>query len=595
MSLHQYYSERVENFQSAFAHAQKKENLLVFLRLLSFVASIVLFILLFRHNTLIATASLLAGLAVFGYVIKKNIVTTDQKQFCQNMAEINKKELLCMDGDFSSFPNGIEYMDKEHCYTSDLDIFGKSSLFQFLNRTVSLPGSKILAERLIKPADIAEIGKRQKAVAELSPKTEWRQRLMAIHYKYSKSTNNPENIIQWVQSEPAFLQTRFLTTLISILSIASVILAIAYFAGLHTFLLSLILFVNISILYRTTPRINVIHRRVSKTVELLKAYVEIIKLIEEEKFTSEKLTALQNILTNRHGNAQQQIRQLSKLVNKLDYRLNIMVAIPLNLFFFWDIWQVILMERWKKQNINHMSLWFDAMAQFEALSSISNLYYNNPGWALPEIIADHFQLRTQAMGHPLIPKSRRICNDLKISNTGKMVLVTGSNMSGKSTFLRTCGVNIVLAMAGAPVCAKKMTVSHVLVFTSMRIIDSLEENTSSFYAELKRLANIIQTVENKEKVFLLLDEILRGTNSNDRHIGSVALIKQMIKNNAIGIIATHDLALSQMENELPHQIDNYNFDVKIENDELYFDYKLNQGICKSLNASILMKKMGIKI
>jgi DNA mismatch repair ATPase MutS len=199
------------------------------------------------------------------------------------------------------------------------------------------------------------------------------------------------------------------------------------------------------------------------------------------------------------------------------------------------------------------------------------------------------------MGHPLIPKSRRICNDLKISNTGTMVLVTGSNMSGKSTFLRTCGVNIVLAMAGAPVCAKKMTVSHVLVFTSMRIIDSLEENTSSFYAELKRLANIIQTVENKEKVFLLLDEILRGTNSNDRHIGSVALIKQMIKNNAIGIIATHDLALSQMENELPHQIDNYNFDVKIENDELYFDYKLNQGICKSLNASILMKKMGIKI
>jgi DNA mismatch repair ATPase MutS len=178
---------------------------------------------------------------------------------------------------------------------------------------------------------------------------------------------------------------------------------------------------------------------------------------------------------------------------------------------------------------------------------------------------------------------------------GKIVLVTGSNMSGKSTFLRTCGTNIVLAMSGAPVCAQYLEVSHILVYTSMRIADSLEENTSSFYAELKRLASIIQTVEQKEKVFLLLDEILRGTNSNDRHIGSVALIKQLIKNEGVGIIATHDLALSQLEQELPEHIDNYNFDVKIENDELFFDYKLDKGICKSLNASVLMKKMGIRV
>jgi DNA mismatch repair ATPase MutS len=348
-------------------------------------------------------------------------------------------------------------------------------------------------------------------------------------------------------------------------------------------------------LYRTTPKINVIHRSVSKTVDLLKSYVEIIKLIEEENFTSEKLTELKNALINKNGNAQQQIQVLSNLVNRLDFRLNLMVAGPLNLFFFWDIWQSIKLENWKKQNINHISLWFETMAQFEAIASLSNSCFNNPDWILPEIITDHFQLKTQGLGHPLIPENRRICNDLEIDKSGKIVLVTGSNMSGKSTFLRTCGINIVLAMTGAPVCAKKMKISHVVVFTSMRIIDSLEENTSSFYAELKRLATIIKTVEQKEKVFLLLDEILRGTNSNDRHIGSVALIKQLIKNDSIGIIATHDLALSQLGNELPDQIDNYNFDVKIENDELYFDYKLNQGICKSLNASILMKKMGIKI
>jgi len=188
-----------------------------------------------------------------------------------------------------------------------------------------------------------------------------------------------------------------------------------------------------------------------------------------------------------------------------------------------------------------------------------------------------------------------VCNDFNMDKTGKMVIVTGSNMSGKSTFLRTCGTNIVLAMTGAPVCAKTFEISKVTVFTSMRIIDSLEENTSSFYAELKRLATIIQTVERNENVFLLLDEILRGTNSNDRHIGSVALIKQLIKGNAIGIIATHDLSLSQIEAEFQQKIDNYNFDVKVENDELFFDYKLMKGICHSLNASILMKKMGIKV
>jgi DNA mismatch repair ATPase MutS len=239
--------------------------------------------------------------------------------------------------------------------------------------------------------------------------------------------------------------------------------------------------------------------------------------------------------------------------------------------------------------------WFDAMAEFEALSSLATTGFNNPDWTTPVITPTHFTLKAMNAGHPLIPENRRVNNSLVVDGTGKIVLVTGSNMSGKSTFQRTCGVNMVLAMTGSPVCATSFEMSPVTIFTSMRIADSLEENTSSFYAELKRLAAIIKSVENGDKVFLLLDEILRGTNSNDRHIGSVALIRQLIANNAVGIVATHDLDLSKMANEYPNGIENYNFDVKIENDELYFDYKINAGICKSLNASILMKKMGIHI
>jgi hypothetical protein len=595
MSLHQYYSNRIETFQLAFKKAQSLENKLVFLRLCSFIAAILLFFLLINTSTAIAIIALLTGLIVFGYFVKQNIKVALEKQFYQYLSEINEKELRCTEGDYSAYPDGSEYQEKDHAYAVDLDIFGKASLFQLINRTASLPGSKKLAHWLKHPADIKEILKRQEAIAELSPKTEWRQKLMAIEYKYAKANNNPESMIRWIKEEPLFLTKKYLKPLIIVLSVLTILLIFATFTGLQAGYLVITLLINIIIVFRATPSINKIHNNVTKTSEILKSYAEIIKLIESKIFRSQKLIELRNTFLNEKGNGSYQIRYLAKLVNMLDFRLNVMVSIPLNLLFFWDILQTLRLEKWKTQSSMHITEWFDAMAEYETLSSISNLYFNNPAWIMPVISNDFYKLNAREIGHPLIPEVRRICNNLEINSHGKIVLITGSNMSGKSTFLRTCGVNIVLAMTGAPVCAKKMEVSHVLVLTSMRNTDSLEENTSSFYAELKRLAYIIHTIEQKEKVFLLLDEILRGTNSNDRHIGSEALIKQLIKSNAAGILATHDLELSHLEQELPQHIDNYNFDVKIENDELYFDYILNKGICKSLNASILMKKMGIKL
>jgi len=210
-------------------------------------------------------------------------------------------------------------------------------------------------------------------------------------------------------------------------------------------------------------------------------------------------------------------------------------------------------------------------------------------------VPEYFVLKAKNAGHPLIPAGRRIDNSLEIIQSGKTVIITGSNMSGKSTFLRTCGVNAVLALSGAPVCAASFKISYAQVFSSMRISDSLEDNTSSFYAELKRLAAIILAAEHNQNVFILLDEILRGTNSNDRHIGSIALIKQLIDYDTVSVVATHDLKLADLADALPGKIDNYHFDVKIDGEELFFDYRLNPGICTSMNASILMKKMGIRI
>lgn len=293
--------------------------------------------------------------------------------------------------------------------------------------------------------------------------------------------------------------------------------------------------------------------------------------------------------------ASDRIRHLSKLVSRLDYRLNVLVSVPLNLLFFTDIHFCMALERWKREHSSRIPGWFASMAEFEALSSLANMAFNNPGWIYPGVTEDYFVFRGEEMGHPLIPEGRRINNSFTAEGAGKAIIVTGSNMSGKSTFLRTCGVNTVLAFAGAPVCASAFTISLARLHTSMRISDSLEENISSFYAELRRLKAIISGAESEPKVFLLLDEILRGTNSDDRYTGSVALIRQLTGYGAVAMVATHDLRLAGLEQVLPRSIENYHFDVKVNNEELFFDYRLTPGICSSFNASLLMKKMGIKV
>lgn len=249
----------------------------------------------------------------------------------------------------------------------------------------------------------------------------------------------------------------------------------------------------------------------------------------------------------------------------------------------------------EKRNQQNIADWFDTLGKLEAVNSLSTLYFNHPEWCFPELRAAHFSIQGEEVGHPLINKQKRVANPIKIDESGELMLITGSNMAGKSTYLRSIGINVVLTMTGSVVCAKAFSLSPVQLITSMRISDNLEENTSTFYAELKKLKTVIEKVNNNEKVFILLDEILRGTNSLDRHTGSVALTKQLIKHNAAGIIATHDVELAKLKEDYPANILNYHFDAQVSNDELFFDYQLKEGICSSINASILMKKIGIEL
>jgi hypothetical protein len=417
---------------------------------------------------------------------------------------------------------------------------------------------------------------------------------MTLGHFNRQAINNPGELLSWTQSENLFRKVNRIKLTAFILSSLSLgVIAMVIIAWPSSLLLVAAL-INAIVYFRQGRKINLIHQQVSKSAGLIQTYAEMISAIEGKEFKSDKLNSLQQLFKT-DPSASESIRMLSKLVNRLDTRLNIMVSIPLNLFFFWDIHYCISLEKWKNRHADEINHWFAAMAEFEVLNSIANMAFNNPDWVMPEIVTGFFTFRAENMGHMLIPRERRILNNLGIEKENSILIVTGSNMSGKSTFLRTCGVNAVVALAGGPVCATSFTLSHVQIYSSMRISDSLEDNTSSFYAELKRLASIIHLAESDPRVFLLLDEILRGTNSNDRFTGSVALIRQLSDYGTVAIVATHDLKLAEMEKAIPGHIENYHFDVKVEGEELYFDYKLTPGVCTSLNASILMKKMGIKI
>ncbi len=594
MDLLNFYQERIANFSSKIKECEKKEKTLPFYRLLIVVLGIVFFILLLKINVVISALVLIASL--FGLAVLVNIDNhnSELKKHYELLVELNQNELKTIHGEFPFANDGNKYFDETHPYSYDLDIFGKSSLFHFLNRTTLSKSSDVLSSWLIQAASNAEILERNLAVAELSKKLEWRQRIFTLGYSAENSEKSVNSLFYWVKKEShfsLFKKYRWICMGLSALTVSSFVMAYVFPTLLIGFFLLLIHFI---IIRQTNLLVRDAHNDVTNYSKVLDSYSKILKEIEDEDFKSSRLNVLREDLKSDNYYASQKIRKLSKILHHFDVRYNAFVHAIVNNLFFWDIHQYYKLEKWKLKNQN-IEQWFDVVGEFEALSSFANLSFNNPDWCFAKMDESYFQLDAKALGHPLIKTQNRVCNDFGVSGLGKLVLLTGSNMSGKSTFLRSVGVNMVLAMAGSCVCATEFRCSLVKILSSMRIVDSLQDNTSTFFAELKKLEFILKKVESNEKVFILLDEPLRGTNSLDKHIGTSALIKQFIANETVGIIATHDLSLTDLANDYPENVENYNFDIKVENEDLFFDYKLNQGVCTSLNASLLMKKIGIKI
>ena len=590
------YDKQIEELNAVEKKLQKRKRLLAWLRFLSLSVSFIALWQLWQVGIAIAFVIFFVFLGSFLFFVVKDLKNKDEIENTRLLIQINKQEIGILKHHFSDMPDGLQLKPEHHVYANDLDLFGKASIYQYINRTTSEQGNQILADWLLIPSAPEIILQRQEAAKELSSLVEWRHQLRAHGITNPVTSTGGKKIETWLKSKNKFINYRFWTItqyFFPVITLSALTLHLLEILSSSLFYPLVILFFFIA--FTITKAIKSEYLQLNKIVPELETLQNSIRWIENKSFHSDLMNQLKNNFKSETDKASASIKDLKKILERFDYRFNPLVHIPLNTFFLWDLQQITTLEKWKSDNIRTVSVWFNALAQTEALVTIATLAFNHPDWSYPSLSTEHGVFFADNLGHPLIPIEKRVVNSFATAGEKQLCLITGSNMAGKSTFLRSIGVNMVLAMMGAPTCCSQLKISPVKVISSMRVNDNLEENTSTFYAELKKLKQIIDAVNNHENIFFLLDEILRGTNSADRQIGSIALIKQLIRQNATGLIATHDLELAKLSSEFPDNLHNYHFDVQVKDEELYFDYKLKRGVCTSMNASLLMKKIGIDL
>lgn len=592
------YQKRFEKFEAQATVLQKKSDKIGFFRLSLFLICFFGGIYLISKNTELGLLFFGVFLVFFAILVKWHDKIKAKRDYYKSLSIINQQELQALQYDFSAFEGGSQFHEEEHPYIDDLDIFGNRSIYQFLNRTSTVSGSKTLADWLKAPSHKTEILQRQTAVSDLKKRLDWRQDYRAKGMQVEDTPKDIRAILQWLKEPFFILNKRTIEILIFVLPVLMGIAIVLFSTGFVPLLVPLLLwFVNLGFIKYTNDAVTKTIESTAKRTQLITVYSRLIEAIEGETFEAEKLQRLQKQLQLNEQSASKAIGELSGYAANLNVRENVFAYLVLNTFFLWELIFCRKLELWKKQMQQNMEVWLQVMGEIEALNSFANTHFNHSDWAIPAIHNEHFQLQASKIGHFLIPPKQRVANTLNVPAKEKIILITGSNMAGKSTFLRTVGINLVLAVAGAPVCAEAFATSVVTVYSSMRTKDSLQESESSFFAELKALKKIIDVVEAEQTpIFFLMDEILKGTNSNDRHQGSVALIRQLLQHKGVGIIATHDLDLCTMETRTEGKVENWCFEVEItEEGQMIFDYTFKRGICQSMNATTLMQQMGIEV
>jgi DNA mismatch repair ATPase MutS len=589
------YQKRKTRFKKLKDNFKRRLNIISFLRLLTFLGGTAMTLAGFSFGVSYGIPALAITIFLFLLLVKYYVACTNRHDFYSNLVEINQDEIQALSGDYSRFEPGERWINGGHDFSNDTDLFGKESLFQYLNRTVTGYGRSILAGWLSDPLNLCqELAERQEAIKELTGKLDWRQEFTAHGLNRSLEEEDIRGLLDWLGEKSSFFASWYLRILIFVAPALTIPAFFMLIAGyIHYSVFTFLFLVNLLITAIALKRTNRIHSMVSRKYRFLSSFNRLIQSFEEEDFLSAILLKIKNKICSDRNSVIHRIKTLGNIIQSFDSRLNLIIGFVLNGFFLWDLHCVRSLERWKRQSVKLLPGWLDYMGQVDAFNSLANYAFNNPGYAWPVLTGDGTVLEARGIGHPLIEEESRICNDFRVNKEGLVIIITGANMAGKSTFLRTVAVNFILGMAGAPVCAGEMRFKPVKLFTSMRTIDSLSRNESYFYAELRRLKVLKEKIEKEKQVLFILDEILKGTNSKDKTRGSQLFIRKIIELGGTGLIATHDTSLAELESNFPGIILNKCFEIEIEGDKINFDFRLRDGVTTKMNAALLMKEMGI--
>ena len=585
--VEKYHHERVKMLELEKQKFLNRSRIWVVVRLISF--SIIPLTIYFGYPLGGYSALILvAEVVLFLFFVRKSAENKEELNFTKHLIELNENELKALKNDFSAFNDGSTYIDHSHPFTYDMDVFGRDSFFQIINRTVTNRGESTLAEKLCNGTKAQELS--LEAVQELAEHPDWYQSYLA-HGMQQKEEVEGLSVANWSKSK---IDTKsWMKALSFLLPFIAFSLTALYLWDLINELYFLIGFLLVMMPVRQTlKQTNALHQSLSKLGPGVGAMRKQIEHLEQITFQSTLLKNYQSALFQSDKNAANSLNELAKLVKHAEYRNNILVAIMLNFFLSWDHRLIMRSNQWIEQNKDSIEEWEQLIFELEALISGANYRrVFTDVTTQPHLIDDETaEIKFEGLGHPIIPQGKRIVNDFELASSQYFAIITGPNMAGKSTFLRSVGVNIMMAQAGFHVMAKSFTFPKLRLYSSMRTSDDLSEDTSYFHAELLRLRFIMDAIDRGDKVFIILDEILKGTNSKDKEEGSRKFLTKLQEKGARGLIATHDLSLTSLAKEFTGIINIY-FDTNIQGDEISFDYKLNDGVAKNMNASFLLKKM----
>jgi len=590
----QIYQKKLAQSQLAQRKLKLTSGRLASVRLLLFLTACLVAWLALGEDYL-SVVWLLIPFGAFLIAVKFHSRVAFQQRRAQQVEELYAQRLEYFAGRWVGQGNsGSRYCDIDHPYSSDLDIFGSGSLFESICSVRTRMGEDMLAAWLNFGADLNTIERRQHAVEELRNEVDFREEMVLLDV-ISGNELNKEELLRWVkQSSPITVYQRVLAAL---LGVSTVVWITAWANGYGGFPLLIVITLAIALYAGGYRKIKRITAESERTISTLAGLVQVLGLIEQKQFKTPLLRQLNENLQSDGHPPSWQINKLRNLISQLNQCTLNQVLMPFAFLLGMPIHVSHQLEQWRKQIGPDISKWLDTVGQIEALNSLAQYRFEHPDNTFPELIPESAGPSFNAVDlcHPLIPFREQVSNDIRIDSSQRLIMVSGSNMSGKSTLLRAIGVNLVLAYCGAPVQARKLNTSCFIIGSAMRANDSLKQGASLFYKVISRIKCVVELAGKSPPLLFLLDEILQGTNSHDRLIGAKGIIHQLLERNAVGLVTTHDLALTEIVSSLDGQAINIHFQDHIENDIISFDYKIRSGVIQKSNGLELMRMVGLDV